>query len=96
MIKSFANSRTRKVFEDERTPNAFAGLDLELALRRLDMLEAAGSLDDISPLRSVNLHQLKGDRAGQWAMNINGRWRLVFEWDGEGACNVEITDYHKG
>jgi len=96
MIKSFATSRTRRVFEDGHLPNAFGGLDLDLALGRLDMLDAATSLDDISPLRSVNLHALKGDRAGQWAMNINGRWRLVFTWLGDGAYDVEITDYHKG
>ncbi|MFH1033613.1 MAG: type II toxin-antitoxin system RelE/ParE family toxin [Pseudomonadota bacterium] len=95
MIKSFANAATRKVFEGEQ-PNRFSGLDFELALERLDTLDEAQSLTEIPPLKSFGLHQLKGDRAGQWAMRLNGRWRLVFAWEDGAAIGVEITDYHKG
>jgi len=95
MIKGFANTATRKINEGQR-PNRFAGLDFELAWRRLDALNVARSLSDIPPLKSFDLHQLKGDRAGQWAMRINDRWRLVFEWRDGDAYKVEITDYHKG
>ncbi len=71
-------------------------LDPALAVKRLDMLNAAGSLAEISPLKSVNLHPLKGDRRGYWAISINGRWRLVFRFENDGAYDVEITDYHEG
>lgn len=95
MITSYANAATRKVAEGER-PNRFAGLDFAYALEQLDTLEHAVSLSEIPPLKSIGLHQLKGDRAGQWSMRLNGRWRLVFEWLDGAACNVEIVDYHKG
>ena len=95
MIKTFRNAATRKVFEGQK-PNSLRGLDLELALRRLDILRSVRSLEEIPPLKSIGLHQLKGDREGQWAMRINGPWRLVFEWSEGAAHNVEITDYHKG
>ncbi len=77
-------------------PKGFKGIDGELAAIRLDELDAALSLDDISPLRSVNLHTLKGNRAGQWAVNVNGPWRICFKPTDDGFEDVEITDYHKG
>jgi len=95
MIKSFANAATRKVYEGEQ-PNRFSGLDFDLASERLDSLEQAQTLAEIPPLKSIGQHQLKGDRAGQWAMKLNGRWRLVFAWEDGAAIDVEITDYHKG
>jgi proteic killer suppression protein len=40
------------------------------------------------------LHQLKGDRRGQWAASVTGNWRLIFEFEGERATNVDLVDYH--
>ena len=40
------------------------------------------------------LHRLKGKRKGQWAVSVSGNWRLVFEFDGENATNVDLVDYH--
>lgn len=40
------------------------------------------------------LHPLKGDRKGQWTVSVSGNWRLVFEFDGENATNVDLIDYH--
>jgi proteic killer suppression protein len=40
------------------------------------------------------LHQLKGDRKGQWAAWVSGNWRLVFEFEDGHATNVDLVDYH--
>ncbi len=95
MIKSWQNAVSRKVWEGER-PNRFRGVDLEGAVDLLLALNVATSLSDLSPLASVGLHKLKGDRKGQWAMTINGPWRICFEFRKGDAYNVEIIDYHKG
>ena len=58
--------------------------------------DVARSLQDLSPLKSVGLHKLKGDRAGQWAMTVNDRWRICFRFKDGDAYVVEITDYHRG
>ncbi|MBF0306010.1 MAG: type II toxin-antitoxin system RelE/ParE family toxin [Alphaproteobacteria bacterium] len=58
------------------------------------MLDAAISLQAISPLRSMGLHPLKGDRQGQWAITINGPWRICFRFENGSAHDVEIVDYH--
>ena len=77
-------------------PNAFRGLDIEAAVDLLAALNVAKSLDDLSPLKSVGLHKLKGDRKNQWAMTVNQRWRICFEFRKGDAYEVEIVDYHKG
>ena len=95
MIRSWRNAASRKVWEGGR-PNQFRGLDLELATDLLLALNLAKSLQDLSPLKSVGLHKLKGDRAGQWAVKVNGPWRICSEFRRGDAYAVEIVDYHKG
>jgi proteic killer suppression protein len=95
MIRSWRNSVTRKVWEGE-WPNQFRGLDFEAAIDLLLALNVAKALSDLSPLKSVGLHKLKGERRNQWAMTVNARWRICFEFRKGDAYEVEITDYHKG
>lgn len=95
MIRSWRNAATRKVWDGER-PQQFRGLDFEGAMDLLLALNVAKTLRDLSPLKSVGLHKLKGGRRDQWAMTVNDRWRVCFEFRKGDASNVEIVDYHKG
>jgi proteic killer suppression protein len=95
VIRSSRNVATRKVWEGER-PNRFRGLDGEIAVDLLLALNIAKTLRDLSPLQSVRLHKLKGERRGQWTMSVNGPWRICFEFRKGDAYEVEIVDYHKG
>ena len=95
MIRSWKNSASRKVWEGER-PNQFRGLDMQVATHLLLALNAATALTDLSPLASVGLHKPKGDRKGQWAMTVNGPWRICFEFRKGEAFNVEVVNYHRG
>jgi toxin HigB-1 len=94
MIRSWRNSVTRRVWEGER-PNQLRGLDFEAAIDLLLALNVAKALTDLSPLRSVGLHKLKGERKNQWAMTVNERWRIRFEFRNGDAYGVEIVDYLK-
>jgi len=67
---------------------------VETALELLAVLNSAPRLDHISPLKSVGLHALKGARKGQWAITVNGPWRICFRFKGSGAHEVEIVDTH--
>jgi proteic killer suppression protein len=93
MIRSWRNAASRKVWEGEH-PNRFRGLDIETTLDLLLALNVAKTLHDLSPLKSVGLHKLKGDRKGQWAMAVNGPWRICFRFHKGDAYDVEIVDYH--
>jgi len=93
MIRSWANGPTRRFAEDGK--NRFSGLDEEAAADLLAVLNAAMGLGDLSPLKSVGLPKLPGDRKGQWAMTITGPWRLCFRFQDGDAWDVEIVDYHR-
>jgi proteic killer suppression protein len=93
MIVSWGDGATRR-FAESGKARAFGGLDTNLALEQLAMLNAASGLADLSPLRSAGLHKLKGKLRGYWALSINGPWRLCFRFRDGNAHNVTILDYH--
>lgn len=95
MIRSWRNSVSRRLWEEEASVR-LRGLDVDFALELLASLNVAKSLSDLSPLRSIGLHKLKGSRKEQWAMTVNGRWRICFEFRDGDAYEVEIVDYHRG
>ncbi len=90
-----ANASARKLWDNQQSRH-FRGLDVETAIDLLLALNVAKGIHDLSPLKSVGLHKLKGDRKKQWAMTVNGRWRICFEFRKGDAFDVEIVDYHKG
>ncbi len=94
MIRSWANVVSRRFFE-EGTTSKFRGMDHEAAQELLATLDAATDLKDLSPLKSVGLHKLKGNRKGQWAMTVNGPWRICFQFRKGDAYDAEIVDYHR-
>jgi proteic killer suppression protein len=60
----------------------------------LRLLDRVQTLAEISPLKSVGLHPLKGELRGQWAIIVNGSWRICFRFKDGDAYDVEIVDYH--
>ena len=95
MIGSFATSATRRFYELGKL-SGFGGLDADTAQEILAALDSATGLGELGSLRSLGLHKLKGGWRGQWAMTINRRWRLCFEFRDGDAFSVEIVDYHRG
>ena len=95
VIRSFSDSKTRRLFEDDRR-RGFRGLDYDRALMLLDAIDAASSLEPLSALKAVRLHSLKGDRRGRLAMTVNQRWRITFKFREGEAYDVAIEDYHRG
>jgi proteic killer suppression protein len=64
------------------------------ALRKLAILDAAESLEDLRVPPGNRLEKLAGDRKGQHSIRINDQWRICFRWSEGDAHDVEITDYH--
>ena len=93
VIKTFANKETQQLFikgKSKRLP-----LDLvKRAVRRLEYIHYASSLNDLRVPPSNRLHTLKGDRKGQHSISINEQWRICFRFIEGDAYDVEITDYH--
>ena len=94
MILSYRDKRTAQ-FARGGSVREFAAFARQ-ASRRLEVLDAATSLDDLRALRSNRLEALKGDRTGQFSIRINLQWRICFRWSAgqTGPQDVEIVDYH--
>jgi toxin HigB-1 len=93
VIQSFADSNTEKVWRRERVRRF--GSDLQrMANRKLLIIDAAETLDDLRVPPGNRLEQLRGNRAGQHSIRINDQWRVCFTWTAAGPADVEITDYH--
>lgn len=75
-------------------PKGFPSGIVKTAVRKLSMINAATSLDDLRSPPGNRLEALKGDRSGQHSIRINDQWRICFTWREGGADNVEIVDYH--
>jgi toxin HigB-1 len=94
MILSYRDARTQ-AFAEGHFVREFQGFARQ-AYRRLEILDAAISLDELRALRSNRLEALRGDRTGQFSIRINEQWRICFGWPrgARGPSNVEIVDYH--
>jgi proteic killer suppression protein len=92
MIQSFADSDTKRLWEDERSRRF--GPIARIALRKLIQLHAAEKIADLRTPPGNRLEALKGKRAGLHSIRINDQWRICFRWTPAGADAVEIVDYH--
>jgi len=93
VIRSFRDKETEKVFLRERSRKLSSDVQ-RIALRKLVMLDAAQTIQDLRVPPGNRLEKLSGDREGQHSIRINDQWRVCFRWEEGSAYNVEITDYH--
>lgn len=92
-IGSFRDKRTEAIARAE-LPRGISGELAKAARRKLAMLVAAVSLDDLASPPGNKLETLRGNRAGQYSIRINDQWRLCFRWVEGRAEDVEMIDYH--
>lgn len=93
MIKTFADSDTRELFETGESRKLPVGI-VRRALRKLEYVDSAVLVTDLRLPPGNRLHALKGDRAGQFSISINDQWRICFRFELDGAYDVEICDCH--
>ena len=93
MIRSFRDKRAAAVFVGF-LPKGFPPDVAAAARRKLRMLDAAQSLDDLRVPPANRLEALHGDRRGQHSIRVNAQWRLCFIWRNGDVEEVEFVDYH--
>lgn len=93
MIRSFGDKQTEKVYNRKQARKLPPEIH-KRAKRKLLLIDAASSLEDLKVPPGNRLEQLSGDRLGDWSIRINQQWRICFEWHEGDAYNVEIVDYH--
>ena len=92
MIRSFGDKPTEALFRDERV-RQFAGF-ARVVKRKLEALNAASRLEDLTVPPSNRLEKLKGDLKEFYSIRINDQWRVIFKWIQGDAYDVRIVDYH--
>ena len=92
MIKSFADKRTKALFETG-TSRRWKSI-ARVATRKLVQIDSVTALDELNVPPRYRLEALKGDRNGQHSIRINDQWRICFRWETDGVYDVEIVDYH--
>ncbi|NMG19798.1 type II toxin-antitoxin system RelE/ParE family toxin [Brasilonema bromeliae] len=94
MIVSFKSEETKFIFEGF-TSSQYPSNIQKTALRKLLILDAATSINDLRLPPGNRLEKLVGDRIGQYSIRINDQWRICFVWtDENNALEVEMVDYH--
>ncbi len=93
MIKTFADKHTWEIYVKGKSKHIAPNI-IKRAIRRLEYIDLAASLEDLKVPPSNRLHALKGDRKGQYAIAVNDQWRICFKFIDGDAYDVEITDYH--
>lgn len=97
MIRSFGDRRTEDLFHGRNTSQArrVAATIRSAAMRKLDMVNAAVTLDALRSPPGNRLEALAGGLKGFHSIRINEQWRIVLEWKDAGAERVQIIDYHR-
>ncbi len=92
-IKSVRHKGLKHLIEndDER------GIRGDLVGRIRNVLTALIVADDMEAVQGPpgwRIHQLIGDREGEWSISVSGNWRLTF-WVEEGQIlDLDLEDYH--
>ncbi len=97
MIRSCRDAAAEDLFYGRSTKAARKVLPRTLwrvAGKKLDAVDSAELLDDLSIPPGNRLEALKGDREGQHSIRINDQYRVCFRWAESGPEDVEVVDYH--
>lgn len=97
MIRSFGNDATSDLFHGVGSKRS-RGIATDIkrtAIRKLDMVNAANSVEDLRSPPGNRLEALRGDLRGFHSIRINEQWRIIFRWSDGAAEDVEIVDYHR-
>jgi len=93
VLRSFADKETERVWQRRRVRKLAQDVQ-RAALRKLLILDAAETLDDLQVPPGNRLEKLKGNRTGSYSVRINQQWRICFRWTEAGPEGIEIVDYH--
>ena len=96
MIRNLVNKVTQDVYDgiDSRHARKLPKQIHGKARRLLDQINAAPSVKILQTPPGNRLEKLHGGLEGFWSLRINDQWRIIFQWEGNDALNVKITDYH--
>jgi len=93
MIGSFRDKETERLWRSGKNRRLPAALQRK-AFKKLAVLNAALTLDNLKVSPGNQLEALRGSRSGEYSIRVNDQYRVCFVWRDGNAFEVEIVDYH--
>jgi len=72
------SSLEKLINKDDKLRKKYGTKQTDLIRRRLDELEAAANLEELTKIPWLKVHPLKHNRAGQGSVNLDGDWRFFY------------------
>lgn len=95
MEVEFANNHLEACYRTQVVGTRTWGHKVALRYGRvIDALYSANDQRELRAIRSLRLHPLKGGRAGQWAIALDLRWRVILTFDGDSTRVEEVTHHY--
>jgi len=92
MIKGFKHKELKKLFESGIS-NKLDPQHVDRIRKILSLLETSETIEDMD-LPGLELHPLKGNRKGTWAVKVSGNWRITFKIQNGDVFEINYEDYH--
>ena len=83
----------RRFYEDD-DPSGLPDASVPRIRNMLAALVFADSIENLKAMPGWRLHQLTGDRRGQWSLTVTGNWRIVFRIEADEVADLDFEDYH--
>jgi toxin HigB-1 len=92
VIKNFRHKGLKKLYDtgSKQGVKPEHTTRLRLILARLDARHYPQDMN----LPGLNLHPLKGENKGYWAVSVSGNWRVIFRFEDNSAVDIDYLDYH--
>ena len=92
MIVKFKTNKLRKCYTQSKQASKEYGNQIARKyIQRINLIKAAKNFDEVMSLPGLRCHPLKGNRQGQYAVNLTGFYRLIFTIEGE-TLNIAMIE----
>ena len=96
MIVKFKTRQLKLCYiEHRKAGKAFGEQVARKYIQRINIIQKSQSLDELMRLPGLRCHPLKGERKGQYAINLTGFYRLIFKLSGTQLEIVKIEEVSK-
>jgi len=96
VIVKFKTRQLRTCYlQHRKARQAFGETVARRYIQRINIIQNTQSIDELMRLPALRCHALKGDRSGQYAINLTGFYRLIFRLRGNQLEIVMIEEVSK-
>ena len=92
MIESIRHKGLKLLWE-KNNPSKLPPVLVKRIKMILELMHRATRVEDLS-FPGSDLHPLKGDLTGFWAIKVSGNYRIIFRFVDKNVLDIDYLDYH--